>query len=562
MFGKILPQNISPLFNDTSLDRSTENEFESNPNYIFYDKNKEFKQQIEVLVKHEEQTYFIVTDIQCQMEEFITQTERVLLTKPKYFKLKNLQITKLSRQISTKTFEEIPIKDKVQDHLKTGDVIVCELSTEEFWSKVEYELKSKVMKRKFNIEFKLNKKVPVYKWKLLLLKYGIDLFITESLTDKSTNNYHFTYYIEEVMYTINSLQQKLSDNLFDCDYISKHVSFNTNVNVSLYIGIFEEFIYNEIKLLTFPETAVNIRKFNEMKDTSFYGFIEDDNFEAECVYINNIIKDIYYDDKYHNKEKDILFYSYKHKDKEKLIHDEHNSSMESDLCLKERYDDIMNENVICNSSINDLDGNLKMIIVLPDLTQKRNNTTKGLNTVRQRKKIFTMKNNDIKIYKSFANSKIDNDYYDYNESIHKSGYSEELCIDIDNKRKKLKRKTKGVDSKKHTFIDSVRNSSKFVNLVEDFKAKFSLDVIYKHLKEKRKFNIKEETFLNLKLPISRELTKLSLEDEMNEFEKHLQLEGENISISNHKILIFVFIVLLYFSFILVVINLDLYIYSI
>ena len=565
MFGKLSSQNLSSLINETSLERSTENEFDSNPNYIYYN-NKEFIKQIEVYVKHEEQKYLVVTDAQCQMEEFIMQTERVFLSKPKYFKLKNLQITKLSKQISSKKFEEIPIKDKVQDHLKTGDVIVCDLSTEEFWSIVEYEIKSKVMKGIFQTEFKLNKKLPIYKWKLLLLKYGIDLFITQLLTDKTTNNDHFTYYIEEVMYTINSLQQKLDNNLIDYDYVSQHVSYNTNVNVTIYIGRFEEFIYNESKLLTFPETAVNIRRFNVMKEIPFYYFIEDDNFKPECNYIRNVIKDIYNDHKHHNKDNNIIFYSYKHNDKDKLIDEseEDDSSMESDLCLKEGYDDIMNENnVIGNNSINDLDVNLKMIIILPDLSQKRNTTKNNFSTVRQRKQIFNnMKDNDFRIYKSFANSDVDNDYHDDDDSVHKSGYSEGLYIDIDNgwknkrKKKNQKRKRKSTDLNKHTFIDNFRNT---VNLVDDFKVKLSLDVIYNKLKEKRKFNIKEDTFLNLKLPKSRELKKLSLDDDdVNE----IHLEGENIKISNHKLLIFVFIVLVYFSFILVVINLDLYIYSI
>lgn len=231
--------------------------------------------------------------------------------------------------------------------------------------------------------------------------------------------------------------------------------------------------------------------------------------------------------------------------------------------MKDGYDDVMNENnVIGNNSINDLEVDLKMIIILPDLSQKRNPTKNTSSTVRHRKQIFNnMKDNDFKIYKSFANSDVDNDYADDDDSVHKSGYSEGLYIDIDNgwknkrKKKNQKRKRKSTDLNKHTFIDNFRNT---VNLVDDFKVKLSLDVIYNKLKEKRKFNIKEDKFLNLKLPKSRELKKLSLDDDVNE----IHLEGENIKISNHKLLIFVFIVLVYFSFILVVINLDLYIYSI
>ena len=162
-----------------------------------------------------------------------------------------------------------------------------------------------------------------------------------------------------------------------------------------------------------------------------------------------------------------------------------------------------------------------------------------------------MKDNDIKIFKTFANSDIDN-YVEDNDSIYECGRSEGLFIDDNSKKGKKSRRKSFQRQAKQTFLDSVRNSSQFVNLVEDFKAKFSLDVIYKQLKEKRKFRIKEDMFLNLKLPKSRDLKTLSKDDDMNAFEKHLwQLEGENITISNHKVLTFVFLVSVHFSYILV-----------
>ena len=72
------------------------------------------------------------------------------------------------------------------------------------------------------------------------------------------------------------------------------------------------------------------------------------------------------------------------------------------------------------------------------------------------------------------------------------------------------------------------------------------------VKRQKKIQIKENMFFNRKLPISRDLKISSKDDNMNEFEKHLwQLEGENITISNHKVLTFVFLVSVHFSYILV-----------
>ena len=105
----------------------------------------------------------------------------------------------------------------------------------------------------------------------------------------------------------------------------------------------------------------------------------------------------------------------------------------------------------------------------------------------------------------------------------------------------------------------MRNCSRIINLVEDFRVKFSSEHINEHIFSKQKFIINEDTFKNMVIPQSRDIDVLSQGNNENEFEKNLwKVEGENIKISNQKVLIFILIVLLYFSFVFCVINLDLF----
>ena len=175
MFGRKTHGDLTISFND-NYDKIADNINETNPNYIFYNKDKKFEHQIEVYVRHEDNKIPVFTDSQTQMSDFLNQIVDAFRNNQDYFDLDNLQVTKLS----TSEMTEIPIEGTIQDnHIKTGDVIICELLISEFWNKVLFELRSKVMKRNIKVEYKLSKRLKIYKWKLLLLRCGLDLFIEE-----------------------------------------------------------------------------------------------------------------------------------------------------------------------------------------------------------------------------------------------------------------------------------------------------------------------------------------------------------------------------------------------
>jgi hypothetical protein len=573
MFGRKTHGDLTIAFND-NYDKIADNINETNPNYIFYNKDKKFEHQIEVYVRHEDNKIPVFTDSQTQMSDFLNQIVDAFRNNQDYFDLDNLQVTKLS----TSEMTEIPIEGTIQDnHIKTGDVIICELLISEFWNKVLFELRSKVMKRNIKVEYKLSKRLKIYKWKLLLLRCGLDLFIDQLSKDNAVN-YHFNYYLEEVMYTINT-KTKFTDPLIDKDQVQKHMSSSTPITITINFGIFEEFMYNEIILLKFPENSPNIRRFNEMKDTPFYGFIEDENFQPEYRYIKNIIKDLTTTEKI-NKSNNILFYSRKNithannQNNKQNNTEEFESSSDGDFFFQESLyrQDISNNDIITSQKHMNEMFTPKMIILLVETKSTSSNpkirnvgTKSTFRTTKHKTKTGMTPKKNPKACKSFGEIGEGND----NFFVDDGGYSEGIYI-YDQKdfpsesptvtiKRRPKREATFAQYNKLTFLENMRNCSRIINLVEDFRVKFSSENINEHILSKQKFRINEDTFKKMVIPQSRDIDVLSQGNNENEFEKNLwKVEGENIKISNQKVLIFILIVLLYFLFVFCVINLDLF----
>ena len=217
----------------------------------------------------------------------------------------------------------------------------------------------------------------------------------------------------------------------------------------------------------------------------------------------------------------------------------------------------------------------KMIILLmevkntPSVPKIRNAGTKStFKTIKHKTKtgITPMRKNP-KACKSFGEIGEGND----NFFVDDAGYSEGIYIydkkDFPSENEKqtttIKRRTKReatfAQYNKLTFLENMRNCSRIINLVEDFRVKFSSEHINEHISSKQNFRIDEDKFKNMVIPQSRDIEILSQGNNENEFEKNLwKIEGENIKISNQKVLCFILIVLIYFIFVFVVINYDLF----
>ena len=110
-----------------------------------------------------------------------------------------------------------------------------------------------------------------------------------------------------------------------------------------------------------------------------------------------------------------------------------------------------------------------------------------------------------------------------------------------------------------SFLQSVRDSSKYFNLCAEFNLRFSEEQFFTDIKKKIKFEINEEIFNNLPVFQFRDFEicleksyRLSKENEVDQF----WLDEPTILINNRKILLFVFMLLLYFIGFIVVINYD------
>ena len=77
----------------------------------------------------------------------------------------------------------------IKDYLENGNVIYCDLKTEEFWIKTSINLITNEKKVSFSIDLKIKADMQLMKLKYLLIKIGTNFWI-----DLNENDiFHFIY---------------------------------------------------------------------------------------------------------------------------------------------------------------------------------------------------------------------------------------------------------------------------------------------------------------------------------------------------------------------------------
>ena len=77
-------------------------------------------------------------------------------------------------KISNSDKIELPKEGKASDFVNSGDILYCNLITDEYWIKTYFNIQTLNFKK---VEYKLKKKMRYKRFKLMLMKGGIELFI-------------------------------------------------------------------------------------------------------------------------------------------------------------------------------------------------------------------------------------------------------------------------------------------------------------------------------------------------------------------------------------------------
>ena len=312
MFGKKRPNiDVNQSFDSTSnkddLNLSVDQESKK---FIFYDKDKNFTSQLEVYIqlKNYNKKILIIIGIESSFEELKETIINSLRSYPDFKNINKINPEGLYKIVNN-SYSVLPVEGKIKDYVNSGDILYCNLFTDEFWIKTYFNIKSHDFKIMIKTEYKLKKKMKYKKFKLMLMKGGIQFFIDNI---KNTEYTDFNYYLKFFEFKIKKHQMIITHNIHNKQKnkmpIEKIINNKSEIIVKLNFAIFEKLIHKNIKL---SKTENNNRlRINEYTDLTFEELMNDKRFTPEYTAIRQISEDFLENQK-NNNNPNFLFYTKK-----------------------------------------------------------------------------------------------------------------------------------------------------------------------------------------------------------------------------------------------------------
>ena len=312
MFGKKRPNiDVNQSFDSTSnkddLNLSVDQESKK---FIFYDKDKNFTSQLEVYIqlKNYNKKILIIIGIESSFEELKETIINSLRAYPDFKNINKINPEGLYKIVNN-SYSVLPVEGKIKDYVNSGDILYCNLFTDEFWIKTYFNIKSHDFKIMIKTEYKLKKKMKYKKFKLMLMKGGIQFFIDNI---KNTEYTDFNYYLKFFEFKIKKHQMIITHNVHNKQKnkmpIEKIINNKSEIIVKLNFAIFEKLIHKNIKL---SKTENNNRlRINEYTDLTFEELMNDKRFTPEYTAIRQISEDFLENQK-NNNNPNFLFYTKK-----------------------------------------------------------------------------------------------------------------------------------------------------------------------------------------------------------------------------------------------------------
>ena len=278
--------------------------------FIFFNNKNKFTSQIEIYiqVKNYNKKMLIIVDIESSFDELKEAITNNLKSYPEFKNINKISPEGLYKIVNNH-YRTLPEEGQIKDFVNSGDILYCNLFTDEFWIKTYFNIKSHDFKVMVKTEYKLKKKMKYKKFKLMLMKGGIQFFIDNI---KNTKFIDFNYYLKFFEFKIKKHKMIVTHNILNKKKnkmpIDKIINNKSEIIVKLNFGIFEKLIHKNIKVSKSENN--NRLRLNEYSDLSFEELMSDNRFVPEYTAIKKISEDFLENQKESNNP-NFLFYSKK-----------------------------------------------------------------------------------------------------------------------------------------------------------------------------------------------------------------------------------------------------------
>ena len=293
MFGIKKTLTISGEKNKSFLDRDTNLSHSGDDSkFIYYAKAEQFISQLEIYVKtnnYPDKKVLIIAKSELDFQELMSQIKESFKSSSEFKNVAGLTIENLYKLQNERRIN-LPKNGCINEYLKSGDIIYCDIKTDEFWIKTYFKITTYNYRKVIKIEFKFNKKTKFKQIKLILLKAGIQFFWDELNKNKLNNS--FNYYVKGIKF--NNNKRKQSETGFELISFNKKMKYLDNkieILVNLQFGIFEELIHEQLVLMHLTKNEPNYLRLNEYCNLTFEELYTSKKFESELGTVKDISQD-------------------------------------------------------------------------------------------------------------------------------------------------------------------------------------------------------------------------------------------------------------------------------
>ena len=614
MFGIKKTLTISGEKNKSFLDRDTNLSHSGDDSkFIYYAKAEQFISQLEIYVKpnnYPDKKVLIIAKSELDFQELMSQIKESFKSSSEFKNVAGLTIENLYKLQNERRIS-LPKKGCINEYLKSGDIIYCDINTDEFWIKTYFKITTYNYRKVIKIEFKFNKKTKFKQIKLILLKAGIQFFLDELNKNKLNNS--FNYYVKGIKF--NNNKRKQSETGFELLSFNKKMKYLDNkieILVNLQFGIFEELIHEQLVLMHLTKNEPNYLRLNEYCNLTFEELYISKKFESELGTVKDISKD-FLTSQYNDLNSPFFFYNIKKNETVdeymyNIINisnsidnendddeDDDQFDFDGDTSFGKFYSDDPSKyfgdiTLIKKTQKNYLrrhhnyDSN--MIVIAPflfkliiqerkrELNNNINSNTekifrtfahqndKGTRREKQDLNNFFIAPLSLDNNKEEQNNLLENHIDEENDLILVSGKNnkiEDNIFVLDQSQRDNKRYTVKLDDamshQSRRSLFSFLRLSKQSNCCNELYTYFSQTDFIENLKQKYKYYISKKVMEKINIPESRNYTDVD-KSFLVFLQKKENEEDNSLIVKNKKVIIFLFIFFIYYLLVIIVINTE------
>ena len=199
MFGKKKNNLIENLLNNQLTTP------ENKQSYKFYDFDNNIQRRIElqaILNSDHQKKILLFIDSKSSIDYLSIKIAEIMEKFQEYENLDGLKAINLSKKVDKNNTILIPARGEIKDYIFDGDVIFFDLFSKEFWIHTKIIMKSSLSNLSVNLDIKFKDDTIIKKFKLILIKLGLNFWIDFTSNSKEKNN----YIISKIEYNTSKLK--------------------------------------------------------------------------------------------------------------------------------------------------------------------------------------------------------------------------------------------------------------------------------------------------------------------------------------------------------------------